>query len=703
MNIPVNSSQLDLPLPPGFLTIEDIRNLPNDKIAAMTMIKSVFGFVKDFQPPKKCDRGTDYKCAIEIKDLSTKYESYGFKVDVFWSEPEKMPKFSGPGDVVLIRNVKVQMRSGSISLIANRGTVFHVLLSKKIPRKDSPEIKAPWQSYPPGKSQYPPNVEETNYVIWAHCQSQDMGLPSSNEFQQKSIQAIQGRNHDKFSLLKDIKPEGRWHDILGQVIRLYDSNLFSIYLSDYTYNKYFHKYSWPGVRDESGSRDGDEFAYTKFHDKHKDQWPGPFGQYTIQLTLFDEHASFARENLKVGQWVLLSNVQMQMGKNGGTLEGFVRGDRGKINVRILEQAEGKDCPDPRLKDALRRKMKYESIQKKQILSEDGELGNKRKAEDGESLEGNSKQRRKAMRAAAEKSAADLEAKEAARLNLNNNIRCAHPTIEPSPIEVILRPEMIVREGSVFVPSSFTCKRYRANVRVIDYAPDRIEDFAVWRRVSEYDQLSDYSGGEDTDIEEDMRSYKNGKGYAKKIWEWRFWLKVEDANPKGPKKRMWIIVDNHAAQGLLGLENDAANLRKEPDLLAALKEQLFKLWGDLEEQKSAALPPQSTANKKTPSPIDSTAKSPASNIYAQPDLDSDSETEEAVSKPPILEKKLSALNDQNGNTPSDVSNGLKPKNKAFTCCIQQYGIKEPEKDRSKANAGDGRRWQRIFGLFGTQIL
>lgn len=94
--------------------------------------------------------------------------------------------------------------------------------------------------------------------------------------------------------------------------------------------------------------------------------------------------------------------------------------------------------------------------------------------------------------------------------------------------------------------------------MIDYFPNRIEDFAVGYRASEYEMLSDYSGGEDTDHEEDLRQFRNGKGFAKNTWEWRFALKVEDASVKEPKEtdRLWLLVDNMAAQGLLGLEEDA---------------------------------------------------------------------------------------------------------------------------------------------------
>jgi protection-of-telomeres protein 1 len=44
----------------------------------------------------------------------------------------------------------------------------------------------------------------------------------------------------------------------------------------------------------------------------------------------------------------------------------------------------------------------------------------------------------------------------------------------------------------------------------------------------------------------------------------------------------------------------------------------------------------------------------------------------------------------------------PKNRPFTCCIQQYGVQMQEHDKTKADAGDGKRWQRVFSIFGTTI-
>ena len=123
-----------------------------------------------------------------------------------------------------------------------------------------------------------------------------------------------------------------------------------------------------------------------------------------------------------------------------------------------------------------------------------------------------------------------------------------------PLHVILqrRTARLNDESNTEVVMPFDVCKYKANVRVINYFPEKIEDFAVGRRVTEYDMLSDYSGGEDTDIEADRRLFKNGKGFAKK-YEWRFALEVEDADPACKNERMWLLVDNHSAEGLLNLD------------------------------------------------------------------------------------------------------------------------------------------------------
>lgn len=104
---------------------------------------------------------------------------------------------------------------------------------------------------------------------------------------------------------------------------------------------------------------------------------------------------------------------------------------------------------------------------------------------------------------------------------------------------------------------FVNQKYRANVRVVDFFPDRLEDFAVGRRKTDYDVLSDYSGGESTDNDEDMRAFRKGKGFGgEKVWSWRFSLLVEDLADRelvGQRPCIWLNVDNQAGQMLLNMD------------------------------------------------------------------------------------------------------------------------------------------------------
>lgn len=135
------------------------------------------------------------------------------------------------------------------------------------------------------------------------------------------------------------------------------------------------------------------------------------------------------------------------------------------------------------------------------------------------------------------------------------VRCGYPDLPTLRLSRLLQPQsfLLRSDDSQDVILPFVVANYRANVRVVGYFPPKLEDFAVGRRVSEYDMLSDYSGGEDSDPEEFYRSWKSGKGAPAKVWEWRFALEVIDASSKNSTEKMWLMVDNAAAQGLLDLD------------------------------------------------------------------------------------------------------------------------------------------------------
>lgn len=104
---------------------------------------------------------------------------------------------------------------------------------------------------------------------------------------------------------------------------------------------------------------------------------------------------------------------------------------------------------------------------------------------------------------------------------------------------------------------FTCAKYRATVRVTDFYPSRLEDFACARRPVVFEVLSDYSGADSSSSgDDDSACTPAGRQPGSDlIWEWRFALQIEDASPKAkqPPGRIWIAVDNLEAQCLTGLD------------------------------------------------------------------------------------------------------------------------------------------------------
>ena len=216
---------------------------------------------------------------------------------------------------------------------------------------------------------------------------------------------------------------------------------------------------------------------------------------------------------------------------------------------------------------------------------------------------------------------------------------------------------------------FINANYRVNARAVDFYPPKLEDFALLKRVKrDYAVLSDnsessYSSDEDPDGTLDkFCSSEKIQG-----WEWRFYLQPEDAivPPKEEKQRVWVAVDNHAAQSLTYL--DASNLHQNPAGVHELRQRLFTLWGDLEERKAKRQ-------------LEIAAREKAARQNGPP---ADSDEDEA-----IAQEKPAA--------------GDGVQNRPFSCCIRQYGVKVPERDGTKANAGHKRRWQRMYGLFGSVI-
>lgn len=356
----------------------------------------------------------DYKSSLTLYDLSTHGDGEGIDLNVFRKE-EEMPTVEA-GDVVVVYMAKHQMRGGNPSLLTSYRTDIHVYASRQIPRLGSSQSASGALRSPSCHVSRKPGDKEHEYVTWLYDTIDKQYIPDREEFSART--ELSKNVRDRFSLLADVQ-DHMFANLIVQIVRSpFDlGDKVCMWASDWTENaSFFHKTDdssdWT---DGMPVRDGDPYGYTSNRKKPAEpvesdgRWRGPLGKRSIQLTCWEPHAAFIRDQVEIGTWVCLQKVQIGYGHNSTNLEGFLRGEReysnfsDKIKVQILDpQADGEKI-DPRLRDAIRRKRDYE---KGRGHPKDG---HKRKAE--ESLpKDNTKTRRAANRAASRKKA--IEEKEA---------------------------------------------------------------------------------------------------------------------------------------------------------------------------------------------------------------------------------------------------------------------------------------------------
>ncbi|KAI1423020.1 hypothetical protein F5Y12DRAFT_759830 [Xylaria sp. FL1777] len=653
-------------LPSGYTSIEDMLA----ETVSVGRLVNVMGLVKDYQVPIATS-GKDHKCTITIYDKSVEYvEQTGIAVSIF-GDPDKMPEPTA-GDVLVINSAKVQSYRETISLINNRTSSFHLYSASDIPRPPQSAKDALRSSY--GTRQL--GEKEHEYVSFLyHFTSRD-SIPDMATFQKQADQSA--RMKDKFCKLEDIA-DGKFCDVVVNVVKAPFEELgkTTLWVSDYTENDSFHKFSWDGAK-QLGGRDGNPY---ETHTATK--WNGPFGKRSMQVTCYEPHASHINSEVQLNHWIRIRNLRIKFGNNHLNLEGALHEDRdfSRRQFDILKPDRTEDC-DPRLKEAIRRKVEYEKLKKKQLKSlaanEGGDdTSTKRKTDDSEEPKPNSKQRRNQKREAKKRKAEEQDKQAEERLGLNSFIKCESNEQPVTPVPSIVEPVLwktTVEGEEVTLTLPFTCAKYRTNVRVVDFHPGKLEGFATWRKSTESDVLSDYSSDSDSGSDDEHNSLLHYSG--NKVWEWRFALQLEDADLKlkGEKEKFWVVVDNTEAQQLTGM--DACDLREDPDVLNSLREQLFKLWGNLEEVKLQEQQRQITNLRR----VADNQPPPSSPMYVD-----NKNSQQEVS-----------------NAKNKNQNGIGLSNKPFSCCIRQYGVSVREPNPQRANAGEGRRWVRMFGLFGTKI-
>lgn len=210
---------------------------------------------------------------------------------------------------------------------------------------------------------------------------------SPNENKQHAIT----KPKDKFSLIKDLSAH-TFADLAVHVVKMfYLDERVHLYVTDYTVNKSLFDYGDKSDEESEGA-DNDTFGFLTRPTREKRAWQGPRGRMTLQVTLWDPHSYYARENVTEDVYILLRNVHVKADKMNGLLEGVMHTDKmypEKVDIRVLDE-DHQD--DPRIVELKTRKREYwkQNRTNKRKLAEDFGDG-----DDGKSKK-NSKQRRKEL-------------------------------------------------------------------------------------------------------------------------------------------------------------------------------------------------------------------------------------------------------------------------------------------------------------------
>ncbi|KAL9640810.1 MAG: hypothetical protein Q9164_000045 [Protoblastenia rupestris] len=642
-------------VPPRFIDIYTASSRTGEDV-------NIMGVVTDHMPISK-SKGTDWTCTFSLADYTRgtlgQIGEEGLKVRLFKTIASELPQIQGTGDVVVLRNVKVKEWAGIILAISTYGSNWTVIPAASIPVK-APSSQALQLQYTKVPKAPPLSRVEMLYAIEL-CNSNDRELykstapePAPTTTSTYSGSPATKERIDKFSLIKDLQID-TYRDLAGQIVKSFPKNdRVELYLTDYTGNNLLWNYD---LEYSEGAREGDEYGYIPRNNENQ-KWPGPWGKQTLTVTLWPPHSYFAQSNIKVDDFVHLRNVHIKWSKDA-KIEGVLHSDRRypeRIDVIVLKNCE----EDDQIKDVLRRKKDYWSKHKKRGPESDTVgKGTKRKSpEDGKQLsKTQARKKRKQEReqaARSDNSSANKENEqerpiekkpipETTKQDLNPNIRCSHHTISPRPLTAI--KSLDHHQNTTPAGNTYTLPfqniKSRATVKIVNFFPPDLVDFAVpYPKKREYDVLSDVSD-EPTSSGDDQTMPSQTAADDGRRWEWRFALTLEDAlaskSRNGERERLKVYVTGADAECLLKL--DAENLKTNAGALAALREKLFLLWGDLEERK--------------------------------------------VDERKVLEDG----NDNKGLEPKGKAGGEEVKGRAFQCCLKEYGIKV----RKRRDGGDDGGW------------
>lgn len=390
--------------------------------------------------------------------------------------------------------------------------------------------------------------------------------------------AIGASRLDRQALLKDIAAD-KYYDPIGEVVKIQSASFdrVDIYLTDYTTNRLFYEYLSPEdeAKEAGLGYDGDPMNY--INGKKKAPWPGPCGKMTLLVTLWLPHADWVRDNVHPGDYVCMKNVIVKYNEGSfSRLEGKLHQDR-KYPFRVDVWKAKPD--EPRVKDLVLRKKEYLARTKTANPGGKSESKPSKKQKRKEQRVKLLEEQQKKQKEPAESGiffASNTHSEFSARVTYGlHDIRLhASPFLstQPRPLRgsaITLTQLLSVRcqdlnrplvgiskiwenshleyespNGILQLP--FINMKYRARVRVVDFWPDKLENFSQSLDSRAYNNCPDEPDSQDMMIDESPQP---------RGWEWFFYIWVMDATqPPGTRDPLCLK--------LLVAQDDAVFLLKE---------------------------------------------------------------------------------------------------------------------------------------------
>ncbi|KAF9629302.1 Telomere end binding protein [Lasiodiplodia theobromae] len=533
--------------PDSFLTIEQALEQPTQKTV------NVIGVVSEILPMKDSNGSgrrsfalvdapanhlMDMQFAIQLQDKSVATKLHeGRSIRVKWFIKHYMPQapqIENVGDTVILRGFKVIIFSNKHLLLSSYQSECIIFPPNVMP---DPHFN---DSYASGQMlnylRYPQTAKAptSEQQLWAislrHALCSNLATEPT-----AVVSATPRQSSTKFRLIKDIGPS-QFFDLVVEVVKSYPPT-FEMYVTDYTENTLLYRYKYPHEdRGTSVGRDGDPYGFTD--ELHKREWAGPFGQMTLQVKFWDNHVD-SLHKVKEGDFIQLQNVHIKMDDHGKKIEGALHGDRhhpGRVHVTMVKTW------DPRVRALKERKQAYLTAMKNR--EQQGQSKQSRKEKN---------KKKKAMEQKGKQTAAQSEspANEADHLGPNSHVKCERPQ-DP----IVRLADIENNERRLYkTPNGVSCDLpfinaiYRARVRVVDFWPEKLEDFS---RSLDDPEFNDIREEGQTQSSTTYTALSAGTQH----WEWHFCLLVEDAKqPPGTKNpvRIPLLVFDKAAECLLRLD------------------------------------------------------------------------------------------------------------------------------------------------------